>query len=485
MLFNSYFFIFIYLPIVVAIFFVCCYFHLKKGAQLFLLISSLIFYAYWDVRFVPLLCASIFFNYIAGNQIYNASTSQLKKLYLLLSLTFNLALLLYFKYLNFFISSANYFLSSEVKLLDIILPLGISFFTFTQIAYLVDVYQARAVPGGWCSYSLFVTVFPHLIAGPVLHHKEMITQFDNPANYQWSSYNFAQGTFLFVIGLAKKVLIADAMYRYVTPVFDQNQTLIPFLQAWIGALAYSIELYFDFSGYSDMAVGLGLYFNIQLPLNFNSPYQATSMIDFWRRWHISLSNFLRDYLYIPLGGNRYGETRKLANLLITMLLGGAWHGANWTFVVWGLCHGFFLMINHLWRKLNVNLSPLLGQLLTFFCVVVAFAIFRSPDLPRAWMILKGLFGYNGIILPEKYEYSLAFLKAYGVAFERLHFSNVRLYDLLKILACLLAILLLPNSMWWKERFIRYPILAGLGLSALFIICLIDLDAVTEFLYYQF
>ena len=187
----------------------------------------------------------------------------------------------------------------------------------------------------------------------------MITQFDDPSNYRWSSYNFSHGTFLFVMGLAKKVLIADNLFPFVSPVFDKGQTFIPFIQAWVGALAYSIELYFDFSGYSDMAMGLGLYFNIELPLNFQSPYQASSIIDFWRRWHISLSNFLKDYLYIPLGGNRNGEASKLRNLFITMLLGGIWHGANWTFVIWGFCHGAFLVINHLWRKLNVSMPRFL------------------------------------------------------------------------------------------------------------------------------
>ena len=306
MLFNSYIFIFVYLPVVLGVFFTCCYFQLKRAAQLSLFVSSLAFYAYWDIRFIPLLCASIVLNYVFGNLIFQASDKSVGRVFLFFSVTVNLLLLFYFKYLNFFMNSVSYFLPIETNLMEIVLPLGISFFTFTQIAYLVDVYQAKAIPGGWDSYGLFVTIFPHLIAGPVLHHKEMISQFDNPQNYRWSSSNFALGTFLFVMGLGKKVLIADNLFPFVSPVFDKGQTLIPFLQAWIGALAYSIELYFDFSGYSDMAMGLGLYFNIQLPLNFHSPYQATSIIDFWRRWHISLSNFLKDYLYIPLGGNRYG-----------------------------------------------------------------------------------------------------------------------------------------------------------------------------------
>lgn len=234
-----------------------------------------------------------------------------------------------------------------------------------------------------------------------------------------------------------------------------------------------------------MAMGLGLYFNINLPLNFQSPFQASSIIDFWRRWHISLSNFLKDYLYIPLGGNKYGEGAKLRNLFITMLLGGIWHGANWTFVLWGLCHGLFLIINHLWRRLKINMPHLLAHVLTFFCVVVTFAIFRSPTMEVAYDVIKGLVGFNGIILPESYEHKLAFLTSYGIIFKTLPFSNVRLNDLLMISVILCATLLLPNSMYWKERFLRYPILWGTLAATAFVACVLNLDAVTEFLYYQF
>lgn len=485
MLFNSYVFIFVYLPLVLGAFFACCYFQMKKLAQVSLLLSSLIFYGYWDLRFLPLLCGSIVFNFICGNLIFQTPPGNLKKIYLTGSVALNIALLVYFKYLNFFIKSTGYFLSMEFQTMDILLPLGISFFTFTQIAYLVDVYQSKATPGGACSYGLFVTVFPHLIAGPVLHHRDMISQFNDPVSYSWSANHFAHGTFLFIMGLSKKVLIADPLFSYVSPVFDQNQQIIPFIQAWVGALAYSIELYFDFSGYSDMAMGLGLYFNLKLPLNFQSPYQASSIIDFWRRWHISLSNFLKDYLYIPLGGNRGGERSKLCNLLITMFLGGVWHGANWTFIVWGLCHGFFLVINHLWRKLSINLPSFFSRGLTLLCVVVAFTIFRAPNLETAYTVIKGMFGFNGVVLPESYEAKLAFLKTYGVIFKVLPLSNVRINDLILIVICLCIALFLPNSMYWKERFLKRPIPWGIACAVALVTCVINLDAVTEFLYYQF
>lgn len=485
MLFNSYVFIFIFLPIVLGAFFACCYFQLKKVAQLSLFISSLAFYAYWDIRFLPLLCGSIIFNYVFGNLIYKTSESNLRRIYLIFGIVMNLSFLFYFKYLNFFISSINSLFPVEMNIMEIVLPLGISFFTFTQIAYLVDVYQSKAVPGGWDSYGLFVTVFPHLIAGPVLHHKDMISQFEDVKNYSWSSYNFALGTFLFVMGLTKKVLLADQVSPFVSPIFDKGQTFIPFIQAWVGSIAYAVELYFDFSGYSDMAMGLGLFFNINLPLNFQSPFQASSMIDFWRRWHISLSNFLKNYLYIPLGGNKYGERSKLRNLLITMFLGGIWHGANWTFVFWGVCQGCLLMINHLWRKFHISMPNLLAHIITFLCIIFTFAIFRSPNLEVAYDVIKGMLGFNGIILPESYEQKLAFLSNYGIIFKTLSFSNARLTDLIMIFGALCATLLLPNSFYWKERFLRQPILWGALSSAAFVTCVLNLDAVTEFLYYQF
>ena len=485
MLFNSYTFVFIFLPIVLGVFFTFCYFQLRKAAQLSLLACSLAFYGYWDLRFLPLLGGSIIFNYFCGNQIFQTDSAKKRKIFLIIGIFLNIAALFYFKYLNFFIGTTNYFLNWQLNLVEVILPLGISFFTFTQIAYLVDVYQFKATPSGWGSYGLFVTIFPHLIAGPVLHHKDMISQFDDSLSYKWSSANFANGTFLFVMGMAKKVLIADNLIPFVSYAFDKGQMDIAFLQAWIGAIAYMIQLYFDFSGYSDMAVGLGLYFNVKLPINFNSPYQATSMIDFWRRWHISLSNFLRDYLYIPLGGSRKGEFSKLLNLAFTMFLGGVWHGASWTFIIWGAIQGFLLVINHLWRKLNIQMPNLLAHFITMFVFVVSLAFFRSHDLTSGYDMLKGLFGFNGLVLPKSYESSVGFLKEYGIIFKTNHLSNARMKDLVIMFILLMAAFVLPNSMYWKERFLRRPILWGGACAGAFIACVLNLQGLTEFLYYQF
>ena len=412
MLFNSYSFILLFLPITfVGMFWLGKYSH--RLAALWLALASLTFYAIWDARFVLLLLASISFNYGAGYWIdlrRTANASQPASHSLVVAIVVNLILLGYFKYTNFFIASANEFFGGHIPALDIILPLGISFFTFTQIAFLVDVYRGIAREVNFIHYLLFVTWFPHLIAGPVLHHKQMMPQFANPATYRINLDHVAVGLTIFVLGLAKKVLIADTLADYATPIFsaaNAGHTLMLF-EAWVGALAYTLQLYFDFSGYSDMAIGLSLMFNVRLPLNFDSPYKATNIIDFWRRWHMTLSTFLRDYLYIPLGGNRKGPLRRYLNLLATMLLGGLWHGAGWSFVIWGGLHGLYLIINHGWRELKARLgwgeggrfAKLGAGALTFLAVVVAWVFFRANSFTSAQAMLAGMAGMNGVSLPK-------------------------------------------------------------------------------------
>ena len=307
----------------------------------------------------------------------------------------------------------NTLLGSSIPIVNIVLPLGISFFTFTQIAFLVDVRRGGVIEPNPVHYLLFVTYFPHLIAGPVLHHKEMMPQFRNSATYQFNWENMAVGSSIFAIGLAKKVLLADGVAGYVGPVFDAagHGESVDFFEAWGGALAYTFQLYFDFSGYSDMAIGLSRMFGVVLPLNFHSPYKARSIADFWRRWHMTLSRFLRDYLYIPLGGNRNGSARRSLNLFLTMTLGGLWHGAGWTFVIWGMLHGGFLIINNVWSTLTINIIPnsfftrhltnFLALVMTFIAVVVAWVFFRASSIDAALHILAGMAGLNGVPLPGR------------------------------------------------------------------------------------
>jgi alginate O-acetyltransferase complex protein AlgI len=418
MLYNSYSFIFLFLPIVFAGFFSIARMS-HELAALWLACASLFFYGWWNPAYVALLVGSVLFNFAMGYLIGKRRTGDPAKAKTLLTVAIaaDLALLGYYKYTNFFIATYGTVAHQQVTLLDIVLPLGISFFTFTQIAFLVDVYRGLVKEYRFIHYLLFVTYFPHLIAGPVLHHKQMMPQFAAKESYRISWDNVAVGLTMFTFGLCKKVLIADSLQPIANGVFDavhRGDNLMLF-DAWVGALAYTFQLYFDFSGYSDMAIGLSRMFNVKLPLNFDSPYRATSIIDFWRRWHITLSTFLRDYLYVPLGGNRLGTARRYVNLMITMLLGGLWHGANWTFVAWGGLHGLFLVVNHFWRALTGKLGmrdagpawlrQFLAWSTTFLCAMVAWVFFRADTFGDAAVMLKGMAGMRGVSVGLAFEQS--------------------------------------------------------------------------------
>lgn len=399
MLFNSFAFFLMFLPITLA-----GYFLLGRttriAAMSWLLVAALVFYAWWTPIYLTLLLPSIAFNYTMGRLIYSGGTRGITaKGRLILAIAANLIVLAFFKYADFLVGSFNFVFGWQMPLPGITLPIGISFFTFTQIAFLVDCYKRDASEFNPVYYGLFVSYYPHLIAGPILHHKEMMPQFASADALNPKVDRFIQGGTLFLIGLAKKVILADGVAQFVAPVFDGNgAALLSPAEAWGGALAYTLQLYFDFSAYSDMAVGLSRMIGIELPLNFNSPYRATSITDFWRRWHMTLSRFLRDYLYIPLGGNRKGTARRYINLMLTMLLGGLWHGANWTFVFWGGLHGLYLSINHLWRGTlgkRVVIPGWLGWLITFLAVVVAWVFFRAGSFGTALLILGSMTGLGG------------------------------------------------------------------------------------------
>lgn len=414
MLFSSPEFMFGYLPVVFAVFLVLLRHTRGDLAILFLAISSLFFYGWWDVRYVPLLLASIAFNYGIGLAIRNATSG--RKGLLIVGVTGDLLLLAGYKYTGFVIASINSLFDLGLPVPHIELPLGISFYTFTQIAFLADAYWRKAHETDPIKYGLFVTYFPHLIAGPVIHHKEMMSQFTRDLARQSFLENVSVGLTMFIFGLFKKVVIADSLSPIVGSVFGTaaGGGSLTFWEAWLGALAYTLQLYFDFSGYSEMALGLSRMFGIRLPANFNSPYQAHNIIEFWRRWHMTLSRFLRDYLYFSLGGNRKGKVRRYVNLLITMVLGGLWHGAGWTFVIWGTLHGLYLCINHAWRTVVGDGPDHLGlfrrfgpQLLTFLAVVVGWVFFRAADVNSALSVLHAMVGGNGISLPMQLAASLA------------------------------------------------------------------------------
>ena len=408
MLFNSALFIFAFLPITLIGYYLLVSLRWTETALGWLVVCSFVFYGWWNPIYVWLIAGSMIFNFILGQAI--SKPSRWRRAGLIFGVTSNLLLLGYYKYFDFFILTLNTAFSTDFNLQHIILPLAISFFTFTQIAFLVDSYRDQAREYNFLHYCLFVTFFTHLIAGPIVHHKQFLPQFLERKNAQINYSYIAVGLTIFAIGLFKKIVFADSLAGDVTAVYGAPGTSITsapnFLDAWLATLSYALQLYFDFSGYSDMAIGLSLLFGIKLPINFNSPYKATNIVEFWRRWHITLSNFLRDYLYIALGGNRKGKARRYLNLWLTMLLGGAWHGASLNFIIWGALHGFYLVINHGWHTLRRALGlksagvltipvRVLAIAITFIATLFAWVFFRAYDLQSAKLITGAMLGISG------------------------------------------------------------------------------------------
>jgi alginate O-acetyltransferase complex protein AlgI len=417
MLFNSYPFIFLFLPIVLA-----GYFWLGRSSSLapvwWLALASLVFYSVSNWQFVGLLLASVAFNYFIGWLLITKRLGSTTRFAVLtVGVAGDLMVLGTFKYAGFFAANLNALFSTGI-VVNILLPVGISFYTFTQIAFLVDAYRGNVARYALPHYALFVTYFPHLIAGPILHHRDMIPQFESERSKHPAPHLILCGLIIFAIGLFKKTCLADGIQPLVAPAFGANYP--SFDQAWIGALAYTFQLYFDFSGYSDMAIGISLMFGIFLPLNFNSPYKSTSIIDFWRRWHMTLSQFLRDYLYIPLGGNRHGRTLRYVNLMITMLLGGLWHGAAWTFVVWGALHGAYLCVNHAWSNYGPAVAPRFARVanaaafvLTFVSVVIAWVFFRADSISSATFVLSRMADPTNIVFGHGEMANAMFIAVYA------------------------------------------------------------------------
>ena len=401
MLFNSYPFVFGFLPLVLLGFALLARWQARTASIVFLILASLVFYGWWDWKYLFLILFSIAFNYSWGRLLqyrkreHDSTRALARRHVLALGVAVNLTLLGYFKYRNFFLDSLNAALGAHLPAPPLELPLAISFFTFEQIIYLVGAYHGEVGDHDFLSYGLFITFFPHLIAGPIVRYKDIIPQLTRRSTFLLSKKNLTTGLFVFAIGLFKKVIIADSFRGVVAAIFDRHGGL-PLTDAWGGALAFAIQIYFDFSGYTDMAIGLALMFNVRFPENFDSPYQARSIVEFWHRWHITLSTFLRDFLYIPLGGNRRGTPRTYENLMVTMLLGGLWHGANWTFVIWGGLHGVFLCVNHLWRQARRELPSALSWPLTFLAVLIGWVFFRAQSFDRAGQILGAMIGLGEI-----------------------------------------------------------------------------------------
>jgi alginate O-acetyltransferase complex protein AlgI len=510
MLFNSYTFILGFLPLCLLGYGLLAHVAGKRAALGFLTLASAFFYGWWNPPYLLLILSSILFNYAMGRTQGRIARRRGRgsRAVLAVGVAVNLGVLAYYKYANFFVRTANDLWQLGWTIDVVFLPLAISFFTFTQIAYLVDAYRGEASEYNFIDYSFFVLFFPHLIAGPIVRHHEILPQVHRTDGRLRMRY-LTVGLTVFALGLAKKVLLADPAGTIASEAFAPVQASVPeaprLLQAWAGALAYTCQLYFDFSGYSDMAVGLGCMFGIKMPLNFNSPYKARSIGDFWRRWHSSLSRFLRDYLYIPMGGSRRGKVRQYVNLMTTMLLGGLWHGAGWTFVFWGGLHGLYLCVNHAWARLSRGWAWAQPRgamaagyhLITFLAVVVGWVFFRAKTFGAAVSIMKGMFGMNGLVLP----YAMSNLvKRLGLNSVQVGFTGVGTSTLVVIATLLLIAFTMPNTqeitrlarptiervisrsrlLVWRPS-VGWAVAAGLLLS----LAMLRLNRVSEFLYFQF
>jgi D-alanyl-lipoteichoic acid acyltransferase DltB (MBOAT superfamily) len=483
MLFNSYEFIFLFLPILFFGYFFLTSKRLIIASKVWLVLGSLFFYSWWNPIYLPLILSSMLINFAVGNS-FGSTKKVSKKTLLSFGIVFNIALLGYFKYADFFIGNFNGVFGSDVPLLHIALPLAISFFTFQQIAYLVDSYRGETKEYDFLNYALFVTFFPQLIAGPIVHHKEMMPQFAKSSNFVKNYKNIALGLFIFSMGLFKKVVIADTFATWATAGFDTATTLNLF-EAWATSLSYTFQIYFDFSGYTDMAIGAALLFNIRLPINFNSPYKATNIKDFWRKWHITLSRFLRDYVYIPLGGNRVGKQRNYLNLFSVFLIGGIWHGASWMFVVWGTLHGVAIVIHRIWSEMGYKLNVFVAWFITFNFINITWVFFRAKEWEDALKVLSSMFSLDNVVLHPMFQSKLGFLTQYGITFAGM-FENISgsKMTIVWILGALILVLLFKNSMQKMKSFTPNKKVA-IFTAFLLSFGILSLTKVSEFLYFNF
>lgn len=518
MLFNSYAFIFVFLPIAFAGYYLIA----KKshaGAIIWLAFVSLFFYGYWSLYSLPILVGSVCTNYWFGLQVSNQQSKH-RKLMLVLALTFNLSLLAYFKYANFFIDNTNVLRSllglNPIQFLNIVLPIGISFFTFTQIAFIMDSYQDKVKERRFFDYLLFVTFFPHLIAGPVIHHRQVMPQFLDLDNFKINSEKIALGLVIFTMGLSKKLLLADPLGEYADILFNGvNAGLDPhFMISWMGSFAYSLQLYFDFSGYSDMAVGLSLLFGIWLPINFNAPFKATNIIDFWQRWHISLTKYIGEYLYTPItlkmmrvaqGKSAIAEiflTLVFPTLLIFLIL-GLWHGPSWNYVIFGGMHGVFIVSNHLWRKIFpiarkkssqfFHVRAWLGWATTFIAVNFSFIMFRSDSLLVAGKIYKGILGLNnGFFTDTAITGNFLLAAFHGIWQYQLNIGQSTKESVILLLLGLFIVVFLPSTSniatpahsKYKEL-LTGRFFGAVFIAILFVMSVMQLGKTSPFLYFQF
>ena len=482
MLFNSYEFIFLFLPITLIIYFTLNRYGKNNVAKGWLVIASLYFYSYFHLSYLYLILTSIIINYFIGNKLNHKSlTGKERKIWMIIGVIFNLGLLGYFKYYDFFVENINIIFRTNFTLLHILLPLGISFFTFQQLSFIIDSYNEKSMKYDFLSYCLFVTFFPQLIAGPIVLPNEMLSQFEDKRNKVINYENMNRGLYMFSIGLAKKVIIADTIANFANAGFDKIETL-NIIEAWMTSISYTLQLYFDFSGYCDMAMGIALMFNIVLPLNFNSPYKSTNIQEFWKRWHMTLGRFMTNYLYIPLGGNRLGERKTLRNLFIVFMVSGIWHGAGWNFVIWGVLHGICILIHRVWKNSERKMNKLLGWFITINLVNIFWVFFRAETLNTALKVLKEMFSYKSLItIVLEIEQKNNLMGMYQEIKDRFTVNEI---DITSLLFAVIITFLLNNTFNIVNS-LKINIKNCFVVAFLFSISICYFNGISNFLYFNF
>ena len=481
MLFNSYIFIFAFLPFTIIGYFLLNKFKLYKISEYFLIIMSLIFYGYFNISYLPIIIFSIIFNYFIGKKIIKDN----KKYILVIAIVMNLFVLGYYKYMGFFIENINILFNKDYFVANILLPLGISFFTFQQVSYVVDCYKNKINNYSFREYALFVTFFPQLIAGPIVLHNETIPQFNDQTKKSFNHDNFACGLMAFSRGMAKKVIIADSLGNIVNYGFSNLGNLTSTV-AIITMLCYTLQIYYDFSGYCDMATGIGKMFNIDIPMNFNSPYKALSVTDFWKRWHITLTRFLKTYVYIPLGGNRKGLVRTYINLFTVFFVSGLWHGANYTFIVWGALHGIMMIIERIFNKQIEKFHPAFKWMYTFIFVNIAFVFFRANSISEGLLLVKEILMFDfssiSIDIVNLLNYDLIqLISEFTGGIGYYIYNNLGLFTLITILS---ATLLMKNTNEKINEF-KPTLFNAIIYSIILFYSIISFSGISTFLYFNF
>ncbi len=493
MVFNSYVFTLLFLPISWSGYFLLNKIKLYRLAKSFLIIMSFLFYGYNNPAYLPIIIFSILFNYSLSRLLLSCKRISISRLLLSAGLVFNIGILVYFKYFDFFISNINSLFETDFNLINVMLPLGISFFTFQQLSYVIDSYKKAVPKYDILDYSLFVTFFPQLVAGPIVLHGEIVPQFSDVSNKKINFENLYKGLYAFSSGLAKKVLLADSLGNIVNHGFSDISNLGT-INAIIVMLAYTFQIYLDFSGYCDMAFGIAYMFNIKLPINFNSPYKSLTITEFWKRWHITLSRFFSTYVYIPLGGNRKGFVRMLLNSFIVFFISGLWHGANWTFILWGMVHGIAISFTRIFDDKIRKLNAVLSWSVCFIFLNLTWVIFRAPSMTDLKQFYTQLFLFNfkpispeliqGAI-PIEIEVIIQELQALLAAIGLQNINNISSVYLILLFTFIMVVILQCENVVTKAKMLKPSYKTTLKTIVLLIWSIVSFAELSTFLYFNF